>query len=575
MEKYGDDHQSGRPSGSRIKTSLEPVTGSLDCGVQESLEAAFEKSGSGNRYRYSRKTSITEGWLSQERPVQCAGIILYITAIIVSRMIMFSWILVFVLSLYVYYKNKRKSSLPPGPWNLPLIGSLHRLDSKAPHISLTKLARKYGPIYTIKLGLLDTVVISDAKLLKKVLMKDEALARPPLYLLDFIFRGKGVAYSPIHVWKHQRKFTANFLRTSGAARTSSNKIILENHIGNCADEFIQYIKEQGDYVTLNPSDSIVYYVTNISSALFLGKAFSRDNETRQILTHNIDEISKQATIGGALNFLPFLRVLPKYKKIVTSFEKSFNKIHEIGKGLIQEVKLTGSNTDDTVPNLIEAFLTQGSKFLPTEIYNEEQLLHLVVDMLGGSIETTVNSLLWILLYLAKYENIQNKVRQELFDVLQGKTPKMDDLPKLPYTEATIAEVLRNRSILPLGFPRYTLDDIEVENFIIPKSTMIMPLLWALHTDPTVWKNPEEFCPDRFLNDDGKFHQPGSFLPFQTGKRMCVGEDLAKMIIFLFISTVLQNFKIERANSSPVNLMASCGITLIPKPQELLFVKLES
>ena len=98
-------------------------------------------------------------------------------------------IITFLFFLYKFY-NQRKE--PPGPWNLPLIGYLHKLDPKFPNLSLTELAKKYGPIYSIKLGLENAVVISDAKLLKKVLMNDNTLHRSRLYLFNILFSDKGI-----------------------------------------------------------------------------------------------------------------------------------------------------------------------------------------------------------------------------------------------------------------------------------------------------------------------------------------------------------------------------------------------
>ena len=94
---------------------------------------------------------------------------------------------------------------------------------------------------------------------------------------------------------------------------------------------------------------------------------------------------------------------------------------------------------------------------------------------------------------------------------------MNHFVSLHYTKATIAEVARIRTLGPLGFPHYTSEDICVDGFPIAKGTVIIGLLWAIHMDPTVWKNPEEFRPERFLNDDGTFYKPEAFIPFKTGK----------------------------------------------------------
>ena len=97
-------------------------------------------------------------------------------------------ILVSIFVLYIYYDRQEHL---PGPWTLPIIGYLHKLDPVAPNLTLTKLAQKYGPIFRIKLGLVNIAVISEAKLLKKVLLKDETLGRPPLFMLHEMFGGKG------------------------------------------------------------------------------------------------------------------------------------------------------------------------------------------------------------------------------------------------------------------------------------------------------------------------------------------------------------------------------------------------
>ncbi|XP_063915660.1 cytochrome P450 306a1-like [Zophobas morio] len=97
-------------------------------------------------------------------------------------------ILVSIIVLYIYYDNRNHL---PGPWNLPIIGYLHKLDPVSPHLTLTKLAQKYGPIFRIKLGLVNIAVVSEAKLLNKILLKDETLGRPPLFMMHVMFRGKG------------------------------------------------------------------------------------------------------------------------------------------------------------------------------------------------------------------------------------------------------------------------------------------------------------------------------------------------------------------------------------------------
>ena len=190
-------------------------------------------------------------------------------------------------------------------------------------------------------------------------------------------------------------------------------------------------------------------------------------------------------------------------------------MREIQQILINECeKSTG---EDSMPNLIDAFLVKMSKGSPSHIYNLDQLDFLLFDIFLAFTEAVITTFLWILLYLAQYDEVQTQIRQELFEVSRGEQVKMDDFAHLPYTKAAIAEATRIRSLTPTGLPHYATETICVEGFTIPKDAMIMPLLWAIHMDPDVYENPEEFCPERFLDDEGQFFKPDTFVPFHSGK----------------------------------------------------------
>ena len=106
---------------------------------------------------------------------------------------------VFVLTIIlpvIFWKNVYRKKCLPGPWNLPVIGYLHKLNPAAPYLTLTELAKKYGPVYSIKLGFVNVVVIAEVKILKKVLAKNEALERPSLYMTNTTFENKGTTFEP-------------------------------------------------------------------------------------------------------------------------------------------------------------------------------------------------------------------------------------------------------------------------------------------------------------------------------------------------------------------------------------------
>lgn len=119
--------------------------------------------------------------------------------------------------------------------------------------------------------------------------------------------------------------------------------------------------------------------------------------------------------------------------------------------------------------------------------------------------------------MANYPQVQKKVQEEIDQIIGDKKPSMDDLNNMPFTEATLAEVQRIRTVVPTGIPHGALEDTEIEGYRIPKGTMIVPLQWAVHMNEKTWNNPKDFDPTRFLNEEGRFVKHEAFIPFQTGK----------------------------------------------------------
>ncbi|XP_063916934.1 cytochrome P450 2J3-like [Zophobas morio] len=475
-------------------------------------------------------------------------------------------IITILILLLNYFRGKKHL---PGPWNLPIVGCLHKLDPKAPHLTLTQFVKKYGPVYGLKLGLINVVVIADAKILKKVLIKDESVARPPLFMTNTAFQNKGILFTSVERWKDQRKFVTNFLKM--ATRVSPNKKKCEALITQHAENFVQVVKNEADCVALDPSKLVTHFVGGLACVLLLGKPFSLEDTTVTDLARNLDDVVKTIAFGGPLNFLPFLRFLPQFRRTLATLKDAVHKVRQVQTKLVNECeKSMHDDNKDSVPSLVEAFLLQMSKDSPKDIYNLDQLHYLIFDVFIAFTETTTTSLLWVILYLAQYHEVQNKVRQEIFDVLRTETVEINDFANLHYTKATIAEIARIRTVVPLGAPHCASDNICIEGLTIPKGAMIMPLLWAIHMDPSVYEMPEEFRPERFLDDDGKFFKPESFVPFSCGKRMCVGEGLAQEMTLIFVANVLKNFIIEHPESCPIDLTYTCGASITPKPQKVIF-----
>lgn len=214
------------------------------------------------------------------------------------------------------------------------------------------------------------------------------------------------------------------------------------------------------------------------------------------------------------------------------------KTHKVYQKLIQErIEILNSNPDQECRNIIDAFITEREKRKTNnnpsqDLYSDKQFYHLLADIFGASLDTTLTTLRWFFLFMAIYPYEQEKIQKELDSVLNGRQPSLDDLPNLPVTKAALAETQRIRSVVPVGIPHGTLDDTTIEGFHVPKGTMVVPLQWAVHMDPKYWINPNIYDPSRFL-EHGKFVKRDYFIPFQTGKFQLFLRDVNKMIYYFY------------------------------------------
>lgn len=165
--------------------------------------------------------------------------------------------------------------------------------------------------------------------------------------------------------------------------------------------------------------------------------------------------------------------------------------------------------------------------------------------LAAAIETTLWSMEWGIAELVNHQEIQSKVRAELDAVLgPGVQITEPDTTRLPYLQAVVKETLRLRMAIPLLVPHMNLHDAKLGGYDIPAESKILVNAWWLANDPANWKNPEEFRPERFFEEEKHTEANGNdfkFLPFGVGRRSCPGIILALPLLALSIGRLVQNF----------------------------------
>ncbi|MEQ2183378.1 Cytochrome P450 2K1, partial [Goodea atripinnis] len=209
-------------------------------------------------------------------------------------------------------------------------------------------------------------------------------------------------------------------------------------------------------------------------------------------------------------------------------------------------------------------------------YHNDNLLMTVMNLFTAGTETTSTTLRWALLFMAKYPKIQDQVQEELSSVIGGRQVQVEDRQNLPFTDAVIHETQRVANIAPFAISHRTSQDVTFQGHFIEKGTPVIPVLTSVLHDESEWEKPNIFYPGHFLSSDGRFLKRDAFMPFSAGRRMCPGESLARMELFIFFTTLLQHFQFTPppgVTEEELDLSPQVGGTLSPQPHKLCAIPL--
>ncbi|XP_025934139.1 cytochrome P450 2U1 isoform X3 [Apteryx rowi] len=446
------------------------------------------------------------------------------------------------------------AGLPPGPAPWPLVGNfafallppplLRKWVLEAgggrkgcpvfsPHVFLTSLSEIYGSIFRLFVGSRPFIVLNTFEAVREALVhKAEVFSdRPTVPIVLIITRKKeksahppphcqqnpenpGVIFAPYGpVWKQQRKFSLSTLRHFGVGRHSLEPKIIEE-LKFIKEEMLKHGKD-----SFNPFPVIRNAVSNVICSMTFGKRFNYEDIEFKTMLKNMAralELSVNSSmilvnICPWLYYLPFgpFRELRQTELDITAFLKKIIAQHRD--------TLDAANPRDFIDMY---FLHAEEEKNKESSFNDDYLFFIIGDLFIAGTDTTSNTLLWCLLYMSLYPEVQ---------VLQGYT--------------------------------------------IPKGSVIVPNLWSVHRDPNIWEKPDDFQPTRFLDENGELIKKEAFIPFGMGKRVCMGEQLAKMELFLIFASLMQSFTfLYPENATKPSMEGRFGLTLAPCPFKLIALK---
>ncbi|XP_056000469.1 cytochrome P450 2B9-like [Ostrea edulis] len=443
--------------------------------------------------------------------------------------------------------NRGNRNLPPREPGLLFVGNV---DMKPESPYFLELQKKHGDLFTLKIFGQTIIVVCGHDTIKEVMVKNGEITsgHPVAFGFTEYFELSGIAGGSGSIWRNQRKFGHDALQAIDSG--SDN---LESRVSGEVADFLQEVeKMEGKPFDVSRLIKTSHY--NIISSLLFGERFAHSNTNLTQLVDLVDEAMTIFPEQGILGFVEWLKYLPGDRFKVRRRRFLVDEIFKIVQKSVDEHKETLENPKSQ--DFIYSFLNEQNK---RKLNNEDMTgfgdrdLLIMGYVLYFTSTPSVHELYWYILFLIHNPDVVVRMRKEIQEnVGMNKSVTMADQIKLPYCRAVMYEVLR-ASVTVVVPPTHTFsEDIEVKGFTLPKDAWLMPALCTVNLDPAIFPEPEKFKPERFLNENGELAgYEKVYASFSLGPRDCLAKNLGKMEMFLFLTTLVQNYDIENETGKPL------------------------
>ncbi|KAK2997597.1 hypothetical protein RJ639_025619 [Escallonia herrerae] len=454
-----------------------------------------------------------------------------------------------VTAITVSKLRGKRFKLPPGPIPVPVFGNWLQVGDDLNHRNLTDLAKKFGEAFMLRMGQRNLVVVSSPDLAKEVLHTQgvEFGSRTRNVVFD-IFTGKGQDMVFTVYGEHWRK-----MRRIMTVPFFTNKVVQqyrhgwEDEVARVVEDVRKNPEAATNGIVLRRRLQLMMY-NNMYRIMFDSRFESEEDPLFVKLKALNGERSRlaQSFEYNYGDFIPILRpFLRGYLKICKEVKE--RRLQLFKDYFVDEKRKKLGSTKSMDSNSLKCAIDHILEAEQKGEINEDNVLYIVENINVAAIETTLWSVEWGIAELVNHPEIQNKLRQELDTVLgPGVQLTEPDTHKLPYLQAVIKETLRLRMAIPLLVPHMNLHDAKLGSYDIPAESKILVNAWWLANNPAHWKDPQEFRPERFLEEESKVEANGNdfrYLPFGVGRRSCPGIILALPILGITLGRLVQNFEL--------------------------------
>ncbi|XP_078574367.1 1,25-dihydroxyvitamin D(3) 24-hydroxylase, mitochondrial-like isoform X5 [Branchiostoma floridae x Branchiostoma japonicum] len=473
----------------------------------------------------------------------------------------------------------------PGPPSVPVLGNflhmwwkglLEKEKLSKNHIMFTDFFRQYGPIFRLKIVNVDMVSIKDPVAVQELFRKEGKYParidiKPWRRYREISGKATGVFLSNGKDWQKNRSIMARpMLRPKHVSTYVSNL----DTVSADMIERLRVLQARADGIEVpNISDELFKWaLESICTVLF--------NERMGYLQDNISQDAQDFIQGIHTIFLTtntvifpdadvhrFLRTKP-WRQSVEAWDTVFRVGEKVMDRKLQEALEREERGEDDQPNFL-AFVNNTGRLTKDEIYSN------TIELMGAAIDTTSNTLLWTLYELSRRPELQDRLHQEVTQVIdQDKVMTWDHLKDLHLLKAIIKETLRLYPVAP-NVSRVLQEDTVLMGYMLPAKTCVVAQVYAMGRDPQLFPDPDEFKPERWLRT-GEAHDeinPYSSLPFGFGPRSCLGRRVAEVELQLLLAKMSQQFVLSQVEPEEISSVAQ-PLLMPETPLHLRFVDRE-
>jgi cytochrome P450 len=405
---------------------------------------------------------------------------------------------------------------------------------------LARCGRDYGDIVPIRAINVRALLLNHPDHVEEALVaRHDALTKPPIFRRNRSVFGRGVFTSEGERWRRQRRFAQPaFNRAALAGYAPVMAAAAQRAVPSWREGVLYDVQHEMIHVTL----------TTVAEALF---GVGMDDHIDRISTAVGQLIAATTDRLNTYFAIPEWVPTPANRRL----RHGARELERVVQDLVAARRIVPDDHDDLLSRYLRARETEDG-WMSDDLVRDE----LITFLLTGH-ETVALALTWSWYLLAQHPEVEAAFHAELREILGGRPPTVEHVPRLRFTEAILNEALRLYPPIWM-FARVVTRPTTIGGYRVPRGRRLVVCPWALHRDPRFFDDPERFDPRRWLGDRSARTPRFAYFPFGSGPRSCLGAGFAMLEGVILLATIGQHVRFVPRPDQPVTLQST--VTLRPR-----------